>query len=261
MPFDIISDLHIDTWEDEFDWTGRATSPHCILIGDVCADRPRLYRTLTHLGKCYQAVFYIDGNDEHVDFYDDLGSSYKDLVKQIDRIRNVVYLQDNVVVINGVAILGTNGWWGFDFDPSQDLASVRDWWCQKYGFTHDNFIAIRRACAVDANYLSSSIRKLQTHQDVKKIIVVTHTVPMPELIEHDPDLAGSHKFNVMGNRHLLEALEQDTEHKVHTWCFGHYHGKVDQLRHGIRFVNNCRGRSGTQWSQWVYNPLRIVIDC
>jgi hypothetical protein len=37
----------------------------------------------------------------------------------------VVYLQDNVVVINGVAILGTNGWWGFDFDNTIDPEAVK----------------------------------------------------------------------------------------------------------------------------------------
>ena len=113
---------------------------------------------------------------------------------------------------------------------------------------------------IDANYLVSSVKRLQTHQDVKKIVIATHTVPVPQLIAHDIDLADSFKFNLMGNRHMLSALEADTEHKIHTWCFGHYHGKVDQTRAGIRFVNNCRGRGHTPWSQYVYHPLRIVID-
>ena len=109
LAFDLISDLHISTWEGEFDWSGRATSPHCIVLGDVCEDRASLYQTLEHLGKCYQAVFYVDGNDEHVDFFNDLDFSYEEMSQRIGQIPNVVYLQDNVVVINGVAILGTNG--------------------------------------------------------------------------------------------------------------------------------------------------------
>lgn len=260
MAFDVISDLHLDTYPEEFDWTGQATSPHCILIGDVCADRLLLYKTLAHLGRCYQAVFYIDGNDEHLDRYDDLGQSYKELAKRISMINNVVYLQDNVVIVNGVAILGTNGWWGFDFDSDNDVDLVREWWCDHYGLTYANFKTIRRASAIDANYMAASIERLQTHQDVQKIIVVTHTVPSPVLIAHDPDLAGKFKFNVMGNKKLIDALTKDTENKVHTWCFGHYHGKVDQIHNGVRFVNNCRGRSNTLWSQYVYHPLRITLD-
>jgi hypothetical protein len=67
-------------------------------------------------------------------------------------------------------------------------------------------------------------------------------------------------MNVMGNRLMMQALAADTEHKIHTWCFGHYHGSVDQTRSGVRFVNNCRGRGNTTHSQYVYHPKRIVID-
>ena len=42
LAFDLISDLHIGTWDGEFDWSGRATSPHCIVLGDVCEDRASL---------------------------------------------------------------------------------------------------------------------------------------------------------------------------------------------------------------------------
>ena len=101
---------------------------------------------------------------------------------------------------------------------------------------------------------------MQTHRDVKKIVIATHTVPMPDLIAHDIDLANKLKFNTMGNRHMLNALNVDTEHKIDTWCFGHYHGKVDQYRDGVRYVNNCRGRGNTPWSQYVYHPLRVVVD-
>jgi predicted phosphohydrolase len=205
-------------------------------------------------------VFYIDGNDEHVNFFNNLELSYQNMSQQIAQIPNVVYLQDNVVVIDGVAILGTNGWWGFDFDNTIAPEEVRDWWCEKYSYTHDNYNAIRRASTTDANYLIASIKKLQTHRDVKKIVIATHTVPMPALIAHDIELADKLKFNTMGNRHMLNALNVDTEHKIDTWCFGHYHGKVDQYRDGVRYVNNCRGRGQTPWSQFVYHPLRVVVD-
>jgi predicted phosphodiesterase len=260
LAFDLISDLHIDTWDGEFDWTAQPTSPHCVVIGDVCENRPLLYKTLAHLGKCYQAVFFVDGNDEHANYIDDLGSSYQKMSQQIGQIPNVVYLQDNVVVVNGVAILGTNGWWGFDFDNTIDPEEVRDWWCERYSMTHDHYHAIRRASTTDANYMIASVKRLQTHRDVKKIVMVTHTVPTPELIAHDIDLVNKLKFNVMGNRHMLNALDMDTEHKIDTWCFGHYHGKVDQYRDGVRYVNNCRGRGRTPWSQYVYHPLRVVVD-
>ena len=72
--FDLISDLHLPTWEQPFDWTGQATSQHCLVLGDITPDRKQLIECLTHLSRCYQAVFFLDGNDEHKEYIDDLGN-------------------------------------------------------------------------------------------------------------------------------------------------------------------------------------------
>ena len=108
VAFDLISDLHVETW-NPLDWTGQATSPYCVVAGDVARDRGRLLEALEHLGQCYPGgVFYIDGNEEHKNQLDDLGSSYQDLAKDLQSIKNVVWMQDNVIIIKGVAFLGTN---------------------------------------------------------------------------------------------------------------------------------------------------------
>ena len=48
VSFDLISDLHVETW-DSFDWTGQATSPYCVVAGDVARNRDRLLEALEHL--------------------------------------------------------------------------------------------------------------------------------------------------------------------------------------------------------------------
>lgn len=258
--FDLISDLHLESWNLNFDWTGLASSPYAIVVGDVCYDRDLLVQALTNLSNNYQAVFYIDGNDEHKNYVDDLTDSYRDLYKRISAIRNVVYLQDNVVVVDGIAILGTNGWWGFDFDISIDAEQSAEWYREKEFLNYHAIENIKRMSTTDANYMIASVKRLQTHKDVRKIVMVTHTVPDPALIAHDVNLAGSMKFNVMGNRFMQYVHDADTEGKIHTWCFGHYHGDVDQLHNQVRYVNNCRGRGNTPWSKWVYYPRRIVVE-
>ena len=259
LAFDLISDLHIETW-GQFNWEDRATSPVCIVAGDVAKDRDTVTRALRHLGKVYQAVFYIDGNDEHTQYRENLGDSYHDLARRIQRIPNVVYLQDNVVTLNGVAILATNGWWGFNFDHGLDPEQCASWYQQKENLDALAIQNIKRASTTDANYMIASVKRLQAHRDIRAIVMVTHTVPDPDLIRHDCDLEHTMKFNVMGNRYMLNALDQDTEKKIKTWCFGHYHGSIDQTRHRVRFVNNCRGRGDSKYSQWAYNPLRVVVD-
>jgi len=257
--FDLISDLHVETW-DKFDWSGMATSPYCVVAGDVSQDRKRLAETLKHLGNCYQGVFYIDGNDEHRDYLDDLGQSYRDLRRYVDKFKNVVFMQDNVVVVNGVAFLACNGWYSFTMDPNIDFDQTVAWFSQRYGVDSSVASTIANLAITDAAYLRNSVQKLQKHRDVKTIVMVTHTVPSPWLVNHDLELENHYRFNTTGNENLQIALGDDTENKIKTWCFGHYHRSVDRTYNGIRYVNNCRGRGDTPWSQSVYYPKRIVVE-
>ena len=257
--FDLISDLHVETWPD-FDWTGQATAPYCVVAGDVARNRERLLETLTHLGRCYPGgVFYVDGNEEHKDYLDDLGSSYQDLARDIDGIKNVVYMQDNVVIVNGVALIGTNAWWTYDFDPKIDISSSVQSIQDHFGISNSTAVNITGVAYNDAAYLINSVRKLQTHSEVQSIVLVTHTVPAPWIISHDPDLAGTWRFNGMGNRHISKAIDEDTEDKIKMWCFGHYHRPVDQQLGGIRYLSNPHGRGNTDWCQRVFYPRRIEV--
>jgi hypothetical protein len=112
----------------------------------------------------------------------------------------------------------------------------------------------------DAAYLINSVNKLQTHQDVNAIAIITHTLPGAWIIDHDLELVDTWRFNCMGNPYLLRALDEDTENKIKAWCFGHYHKSVDRNFNGVRFVNNCRGRGDTEFSQIAYYPKRIEIN-
>ena len=257
--FDLISDLHVETW-DQFDWTGQSTSPYCVIAGDIGRDPAQVEDTLQHLSRCYQGVFYIDGNDEHRFQLDNLDQSYADIEAVIAPMANVVYMQGNVVVINGVALLATNGWWTHDFDPTVRPDETQIWLQDRYGITKDSAQAIAQRAYSDAAYLMKSVRRLQTHQEVKAIALISHTVPSSWILEHDIELDGEYRFNTMGNSHLDMALDEDTEHKIKVWCFGHYHLGVDRDRNGIRYVNNCRGRGDTEWCQKVYYPKRITVD-
>jgi Icc-related predicted phosphoesterase len=257
--FDLISDLHVETWPTKFTWEDQATSPYCVIGGDIARDREVVVNTLRHLGQCYQAVFYIDGNDEHVHYYEDLAESYRDLTCRLENIPNVVYLQNNVVVIDGVAIVGTNGWFGYDFDPYIDPIQTALWFQDKTKVSDDTVKTVNLLANTDATYMINTVDRLQTHLDVKKIVMITHTVPRLDLISHDIALSGSLRLNTMGNSYMMDTLVVDHGNKIDTWCFGHYHGSVNQIRNGVRYVNNCQGRGGTPYSQCVYHPQRIEI--
>jgi hypothetical protein len=257
--FDLISDLHIETW-DNFDWVGQPTAPYCVVAGDVARDPEIVMETLEHLGQQYAGVFYIDGNDEHRYYLEDLGGSYRVLSEAIEGVKNVVFMQDNVVIVNGVAILATNGWWTYDFSSKFSVEESQEWFQDYVQISNSSANAITGVAYHDAAYIINSVNKLQRQRDVGSIIIVSHTVPAPWIIEHDIELADNVRFNAMGNLHLQQALDEDTENKVKAWCFGHYHKSVDQVFGGVRYVSNPRGRGDTTWKQNPYFPKRIEIE-
>lgn len=260
VSFDLISDLHVETWPEPFDWTGMATSVIAVVAGDISRDRELVVQTLEHLSECYKAVIFVDGNDEHRWTLDDLEGSYDSLKASIQHIPNLIFLQNNVVVIDGVGFVGSNTWWTYDFDNTESYESTKQWFADRYKVSLEIANNIESCAFTDINYLVKSMKKLQTHQDIKQLVVITHTVPTVELIQHDIDLEGTHMLNCSGNSHLMKTFVEDTEGKIHTWCFGHYHGDVDTVLHGVRFVNNCRGRGDTAWCKKVYHPKRITVD-
>jgi len=258
--FDLISDLHIDSWPS-LNLDMIATSPFCVVAGDVGRDRNSVLEFIEDLSQHYQAVFYIDGNDEHRYYYHDMPDSYKTLSDSLMEMPDVVFLQNNVVVIDGVAIVGSNGWWDYSFDPYfGDADQSSRWMSERYHISLGQAEYARSLAMTDAKYLTSTIHRLQTHNDVKKIVLVTHTVPRPDLIEHDPQLVNTHGFNCMGNSLLQDVFLNDTEGKISTWAFGHYHGDIDQTIDRVRYVNNCRGKSGDFWCKTVFYPKRIEVD-
>ena len=256
--FDLISDLHVQP-EDDFDWNGQQTALYCVVAGDVASDRDTLMKTLRHLASCYMGVLYIDGNDEHRDYYSDLDSSYQELVDEIRKIPGMIYLHNNVVIIDGIAFIGTNGWWCYSFDPMIDPQSAMDWFCE---YANCDVLAaadIATRAYNDAAYINSSITRLQKLPDVKSIVVVSHTVPAAFLTSHDMEMRSYYRYNSLGNQHLHQCLEYDVQRKVVMWCFGHYHRVIDREIANIQFISNPRGRISTPWCQNPYYPKRIEI--
>jgi len=259
IAFDLISDLHIETWDTEFEWSGQATSPICVVAGDVARDPTVLKTTLEKISKCYKLTIFIDGNEEHKHNWDDLAHGPERIHEIVNSVDGCVYLHDNVVVYNGVAFLGTNGWWDWNFDPSIDTYQSFKWFCDQYKCNEIVPYIIDGLATSEAEYLCRSVSRLQMHPDIKEIVIVTHTIPMFKLVEHDTLLDGTYRMNIMGNTRLQNIFSADTENKIKTWCIGHYHGVIDSVIDGVRYVNNCRGRGDTEFRQVAYYPRRVEL--
>ena len=226
--FDIISDLEL-SYKHKLDWEGKPTSLFCIVAGNVTDDFKVLEETLEHLSAQYHGVFYIDGSRE-IGSLVLQASKIDQIAKMSSRIKNVVYLHNNVVIVDGIALVAVNGWYG-NYKPIDENDEMR----------------LAYHAHEDQDYLHKTIEKLQLHVDVKKIVIISNCVPCAELFYGEepnlPDYVG-----------LNSALINDTENKIATWVYGSSNKIVDTNINGINYVNNTCFNSNPYW------PKRIEVE-
>ena len=222
--FDLISDLYLDP-NDSFNWEGKATSLYCIVAGNISNDSRTIIGTLGHLSHFYQGVFYVPGPLEFINKSSII--DYTELLTTGTRkIQNVANLYHNVIIIEGIAILGVTGWTG-NIDESIDNAQLIE------------------ASYHDLVYLQSSIARLQRHLDVKQIVVVTCGVPNKALYyKEEPDIV-NHQLP------LVTALSSDSENKVSHWLFGNHEKVIDAHIEGIHYVNNPYLKRRPYWAKRI----------
>ena len=226
--FDIISDLNLNP-NDSFNWENKATSLYCIVAGNVSSNLRTVMQVLIHLSSKYQAVFFVPGKLEY-EQCDSLLTRTKELLAITDGIPNVSILHNNVIVVDGVALLGSNGWGNI-----QNTLDSKN-------------ITMTAAKYEDFTYLVSCLSKLQKHLDVKKVVVITSAVPKEELY------FGEVPANVVDQIPLYNILESDTEKKVTHWIFGTYDKPVDTTIDNINYISNSKNQYGP------YHAKRLTIS-
>lgn len=225
--FDLISDLNLSP-NSPFDWEGKATSLYCIVAGNISPDLRTVINVLQNLGSFYQGVFYIPGSLEYQDVVDIDGRT-NEIVRLCKRIRNVSVLYQHVVIIDGIAILGCNGWFGNTLPSGDELSEMQ----------------LRHSQIDDLKYLKNSIEKLQKHLDVTKIVLVTNSVPHKDLYFGEvPEITESQiPLNIV--------LMADTMDKITHWVFGTHKKIVDTVIDSINYVNNPFQESSPYWAKRI----------
>jgi hypothetical protein len=226
---DLISDLNL-TDSSDFDWTGKSTSLFCVVAGNVSDDLEVLRDVLQHLGNNYRGVFYIDGSLEHRELfeYDNRIQSIRSICEGLD---NIVYLHNHVVILNGVAFVGCNGW---HFNRPV-LNNIED---EDYLDKYRND---------DIAYLVSTIKQMQDHDEVRTIVIVSNSIPSEYMYFNGPDADFSSIFQP------ALCLIYDIKDLVTTWMFGTTDISVDITCNERHYVNNPR------MDQLPYWPKKIVI--
>jgi len=228
--FDVISDLNLDA-ENRFDWENKAKSLYLIIAGNISNDLRVIHQTLVNLSQYYQGIFYIPGSLEH-DSMHLVKNRYREIIELCKPLKKVSCLYKHIVIINGIAILGSNGWYGNKTTLTTTLEKLH---------LHSQHVE-------DVSYLGASLRRLQLHLDVKKIIIVTHGVPSSELFfKENPS-------QIEDQIPLTQVLGNDSENKVCNWVYGSYNKNVDTTIHNINYVNN------SYYGKNLYWPKRIDVE-
>lgn len=229
ISFDIISDLNLNP-EDSFNWENKPTSLYCLIAGNVSSDLRTTSHLLGHLSKLYQGVFYIPGYLEYKNS-NDFEKTTNDLAKITRKYKNVALLHNHVVIIDGVAILGCNGWHHneeiTDTERLEDIAN----------YQYDDIV-----------YIKNSIEKLQKHLDIKKIVMISNAVPLHYLFY------GEIPKHLSNTPELSLSLVADSEVKVSNWVFGTYGKIVDTKIDNINYLNNGYFNKRPYW------PKRFTVE-
>lgn len=221
--FDIISDLNLNP-NDSFNWENKATSLYCIVAGNVSSNLRTVIQVLIHLSSKYQGVFFVPGKLEYENC-ESLSVRTNELLAIGESIPNLVILYNSVIVVDGIALLGSNGWGNIE------------------GTLDSKNLAMTAAKYEDFTYLISSLGKLQKHIDVKKIIAITSGVPREDLY------FGEMPENVVDQIPLYNILEADTEKKVSHWVFGTYNKPVELNIDNINYINNAKNQYGPYYAK------------
>lgn len=222
--FDLISDLNLNPGDD-FDWQDKATSLYCLVAGNLSHDLKTVVKTLSHLSNFYQGVFYIPGSLEYNDA-ENIDLRTTELIRICQKLKNIAILYQHVVIVDGVAVLGVNGWYG-NVETPDILTELK----------------LQEKRHEDIHYLKNSIEKLQKHLDVKKIIIVTNSVPGEAMY------FGEIPNYVKQQLPLDLTLFTDTEHKISHWAFGTHTKIVDTNINGINYVNNPKLNRNPYWAK------------
>lgn len=193
--FDVISDLNLEP-NDSFNWHDKPTSLYCILTGNISTDMKTVTQTLVHLSQQYQGVFYTPGTLEYETSRTNINERTSQLVTLAQKVPNIVILHHNIVIVDGVAVVGSNCW-ETAHEPGTSI-SIDDLKYNQYRLD-------------DMGFLHKTIEKLQRHLDVKKIVLVTNGVP------NENCYFGEVPDYVATQTPLDTVLNADSESKVTHW--------------------------------------------
>ena len=278
MHIDIISDLHIDQWdttlENKYPCGKIINSPLqfseninriLIVAGDISDDLDLSLEYLSNTSKYYKKILFVDGNHEHVLKYPALYTK-KEIeakIKKYNKDNKLIYLSSRPHIENDTVFIGYNGWWNYKDEPfsytKEDLEYFKDWMPHLDINDHKQFIHnVSIKSLIEYNYLKKYLEIYQNNNNIKNIVIVTHTIPSQEFAtEQIPSGEITKDYSYLLNT-KFENISKKIYSKLKYWIFGHVHSQYNEIKNNIYYICNPRGRP-EDYCRIDYKPLTLTI--
>lgn len=244
----VCSDLHIEFFgEEPVPPILEKAAPYLALLGDIGLAKDESYKQyLLQQAEIYDKVFVIAGNHE---YYHNTVESTKNTIRDIcSQHKNLVYMQQTSVLVDGVRLLGTTLWSDVPKDSQEEVEmSLSDFRCIKNLDERLNIQQYVQWHKEERLWLEEEISKAKQHGE--KVVVMTHHAPVINLGSSDPQF-----FDSKSNSAFCSDLRYILGAPVEVWAYGHTHWFQDMNINGTRVISNPRGYQ----TSVAFNPKFVI---
>ncbi len=226
MRIQFISDLH-----EKFPYI-TPQADYIAVLGDVANPfDPRYELYLQYLSNLFRGVFVVFGNHE---YYHNIMHEAENHMQQICfRLRNVYFLNNKSMIIDGCLIIGSTLWSAveqdaFDYLNCGNLIRMNK---KKYM----DFIDYRILHNNCVKFIQEELQK-GMEKDMP-IVILTHYAPV-----HEMNCNRQTRLNSGFSTNLSFILEQNNQKRnLKAWLSGHTHKCLTIMKSGVLFSSNCLG--------------------
>ena len=269
--FDIVSDLHIDQWDNtigvkhscglvkHFPYIPSKTQNKVLIVAGDISDS--LQNTLIYLNQIsiyYEKILFVDGNHEHVNAYPNLYTQ-KEINEEVKKLNNdkIVYLPCNPYQIGKTLVIGACGWWDYNNSDQESINSSMEYFKQWIPeFTqkeNQKFIDnVTERSREECQQLQKILEFTNKDDFIENIVIVTHCVPKNEFSSKN------HEKTIVNNGFERLLKNNELSKKISHWIFGHIHHNIACQENGIRFISHPRGRP-EDFNREIYDLFSIKL--
>jgi len=257
MNFDLLSDLHLRSLDESFLENIKPASNVLVLLGDICEINQvkQMLHFFKQLNKLWDYILYVPGNHE---FYGGhLTDTVSILRSHLKHLKNIVVMDNNTEVINGIAFIGSTLWTDHNKGNIISILNIENM-LNDYNMIRVspilNDIRVKSSDIIHLfnicfKYISDQVKKFDS------CVILTHHAPTYLSISQ------KYKESIINGAFASELSDFILDNpQIKVWAHGHVHSKFDYKLGNCRIITNPYGyRNEIYSSTQLYKPLNIVL--